>query len=246
MKKKLFILVGLLMTVCANAQLSRSESVQLHTQVQEYDVVRSKNYHRIYLGYLNRWIDMSKRRFDDENVVPSQSISGLGASIGWTVGMPVSKTLPLYIETGFRFGQAFGDKEGDKNGYEYYTDMESYFLSVPVNITYRYKIGERMFVAPYAGFYLGGYVHEKIGLDVSEWEFGQYDAIPDFGMQLGVNLDLKWFHLGVNWQPSFLNYGMKCSDDGHYDCHDKLDGFNHKFNVNIGFVIQKKKKVRRN
>lgn len=195
MKRFLFMgAAAFLMSTAVNAQIVKSSSNQtiITTKTQVTQVKEKKGYNRIYLGYASTKV---KTTWDGGS---EKGDANHGFNLGWTIGRNVTQNkLPLYIETGLDFVAGPCD---------YYYDFESYHhnyyysseggggslvdIEVPVNVTYRYKIGRsKVLLAPYFGFHL------KFN--------GIFDDIPNkvcrFGLQLGANFDIKHFYVGVGW-----------------------------------------------
>lgn len=230
MKKILVLFVGLFMTVCANAQLSRSVSEQLHTHLEEYEYVPTGKYNRFYIGYKSKTTNIEMNELED------LSVKNPGFMFGWTHGRPLSiGSLPLSWEIGV--SAAIGYDGGTSSYGEDYDDIESGFqgILVPLNLSYRLDLGNRLYVSPYIGVYAG-----YLDIWVYNWDGESLDCCNDefdYGMKLGVNLDYKKVHVGLSWQPSFCSFGSN---------EEVKSASMHDINISVGFIFHRTKKVRKN
>lgn len=189
MKRFLFIgAVAFLMSTAANAQIVKSSSNQTiittKTQVTPVKEKKEKNrYNRIYLGYASTKI---KAKWDGGS---EKSDAYHGFNLGWTIGRNVTQNkLPIFIETGINLATGF---YGYENSYGYDATSAIVDFEIPVNVTYRYRLGQsKVRLAPYFGFHLkfnASYGNEPA------------DNVCRFGLQLGANFDINHFYLGVGW-----------------------------------------------
>ncbi len=105
----------------------------------------------------------------------AEDIDFNGFSIGFVKAFSISKSLPLFVETGLNLAYATGEQDCDYwsgeayhyveayNGYHYDAATESckmeytYFgLTVPVNLAYKYTINDDLQVIPFTGIYFRG------------------------------------------------------------------------------------------
>lgn len=204
MKKIFAIIAATLVAFTVNAQISSSTSRIINTTIEQeqYEITYSKIYNRIYVGGLMSFVNGG-----DVEGMKKLTDSGLGKfEIGWTIGLPVSNKIPLYVEAGLNASSPGFSHEVDDDPW-CTSDLKVDFLrcAVPVNITYRHSLGNRMFISPYAGVQLSiadfGY-HRDYGGDGND-VFLDTDANLRFGCQVGVNFDYKWLHVGLAWNHFF-------------------------------------------
>lgn len=183
MRKFIVFVATALMSGIACAQIVSSSSSRVET-IQE--VKENKDYNRIIFGYAP-----TKFSIDGE----SETMHGFNA--GWIAGVNVSKRSPFYLETGLMLNASFGEclSESDK--------LVS--LEMPINATYRWKISsnKNYYFAPYFGF------HFKVNTAWLDDDSDSYFEADDtnrfqFGMQLGGNLDLNSFTIGLGWNYDFI------------------------------------------
>ncbi|MDE5787888.1 MAG: outer membrane beta-barrel protein, partial [Bacteroidaceae bacterium] len=176
MKRFLFFgAVAFLMGTAANAQIVKSSSNQtiITTKTQVTQVIEQTRYNRIYLGYASTKI---KTKWDGGS---QKSDPFQGFNLGWTIGRNVTKNkLPIFIETGLDLATGWCDNE--------YYDGAIADFELPVNVTYRYRIGQsKVRIAPYFGFHLK--FNACYGEEVA-------DKVCRFGLQLGANFDINHFY----------------------------------------------------
>lgn len=81
-----------------------------------------------------------------------------GLSLDWTKGISLTSSMPLYLETGLGATYASKSKDG--------IDEKWAYLTVPVNVTYRYAIGNSgVTLSPFVGLYLRGSVYGNSSYD---------------------------------------------------------------------------------
>jgi len=220
MKKSFFAaLLVLLVGTVAQAQILGSTSKKIettYTTTTQTVTEEYKNYNRIIFGYA------STRMKGKVEGYGSDSDSNHGFDLGWTGGYNVTKGkhLPLYVETGLHMN-VFASEDPLLN------------FEVPVNVTYRYTIGHsKVRVAPYLG------IHFKVNAlwqDDHKNSYFDFDGSKRFqmGMQLGVNFDIKHFHIGLGWDKDFSPlFNGELYNGSYYDYKISTSGAR----VNIGIV----------
>lgn len=149
-----------------------------------------------------------------------ESVSGL--EVGYVKSFPISKKLPLYLETGASLLWVAGDV------YDYSGVEDDYVcvdkgsvnmasLIIPANVGYKYVIDDNLSVFPYAGAYLklniagkmetefyeanGGdiWTNESSDVDMFDDDEGDGDRFQ-VGLQIGATLNYKSvYSLGVSY-----------------------------------------------
>lgn len=130
-----------------------------------------------------------------------------GISAAWTKGIAISKTTPLFIETGLGLNYAWKSED------EYKTNWLT--ATVPVNLVYKYEITDGIKLAPFAGLYLRGNLVGNISSDYFDEDisfFDDYEASRfSFGWNIGVGVDINKFYLGISY-GSDLNEFVEDAD----------------------------------
>ncbi len=155
MKMKLFMAVALLgCALSASAQFTGSGSRTGNSARAR--VADTDPYDRFSLSYDNTHLGANDKLEGYFNGEDAMNLNGFG--LEYIHGFSVSKTLPMFIETGIKFQIGFGSVSNDDYSVSgYYGDIEliqkgqQMSFSVPVNFTYRFPLGDQMNIAPYFG-----------------------------------------------------------------------------------------------
>lgn len=166
--KKIFALIAVCaMTVAANAQIVSSSSRSL---------VKNDfpNYSRLFVSYAPLSFSGDATKGDDN---PFDNTAG-GVAVGWQGGWSISKSIPLYLESGLNVQyNHWSDEETESESNSYYsyqaTDkMSMTFLSlnVPLNIAYKYSLpsADGVSIVPYLGLHVRG---NLLGKAKDEWSY---------------------------------------------------------------------------
>lgn len=159
-------------------------------------------YDRISLSY-DYWKSSKEMFYDDADATN-------GIAIDYIHGFSVSKTLPLFIETGVGANFGFwGDTDDER-----YSDADVKYrfsqisLAVPVNVAYKFNINNDFSIQPYLGlnlkFNLYANMSTKIDCDDSD-DQEDIDDLSDeqFRMAFGTPRDMNMFDkddMGKNGQ----------------------------------------------
>ncbi len=192
--KKLFLMaIAAVMSLGASAQLISSNTVTHKA---------SDNYNRFSVSYT------SLSNIDED------AMSGISAA--WTKGIAISKTTPLFIETGLGLNYAW--KSEDEYKINWLT------ATIPVNLVYKYEISDGIKLAPFAGIYLRGNLLGEMNIDddysqymddvnfFDDYEDGGLEASRfSFGWNIGVGVEINKFYLGLSY-GSDLNEFVEDAD----------------------------------
>lgn len=192
--KKLFLMaIAAVMSLGASAQLISSNTVTHKA---------SDNYNRFSVSYT------SLSNIDED------AMSGISAA--WTKGIAISKTTPLFIETGLGVNYAW--KSEDEYKINWLT------ATIPVNLVYKYEISDGIKLAPFAGIYLRGNLLGEMNIDddysqymddvnfFDDYDDGGYEANRfSFGWNIGVGVEINKFYLGLSY-GSDLNEFVEDAD----------------------------------
>ncbi|MDE5947276.1 MAG: porin family protein [Prevotella sp.] len=183
--KKLFVMaIAAVMSLGASAQLISSNTVT-HK--------KGNGYNRLSVSYT------SLSNIDED------AMSGISAA--WTKGIAISKTTPLFIETGLGLNYAW--KSEDEYNINWLT------ATVPVNLVYKYEITDGIKLAPFAGLYLRGNLVGNISSDYFDEDINFFDDYEDdgfeasrfsFGWNIGVGVDINKFYLGISYGSDFNEF----------------------------------------
>lgn len=192
-----------------------------------------KSYNRIGVSYTNTGLSANKHYGDF--IGDEDHISLNGFAVEYIHGFSLSKTLPMFIETGVKANFGFGSVEGDSEK-EYgismtpKLQMQDIYLAVPINYAYKFGIGDKVAITPYVGLNLKLHLMSRFrskidvsGVDLDDLDIDEDDLTGDW-----VNIfsddednmgdkDATWnrfqlgWHIGVgaNFKSFYLgiNYG---------------------------------------
>lgn len=160
-----------------------------------------------------------------------------GFSIGYVKAFSISKSLPLFVETGLKFSYATGEESYDNNWYwEGDADIDEekyeytyYELQVPINLAYEFAVNEDIQVLPYTGLYLKYNVAAEVDYSWREGYYTpNYSNIDEGGNSIDLfdDKDIKetWNRFNFGWQigakvayknfTAGLSYGLDLNEIG--------------------------------
>lgn len=132
------------------------------------------DYNQVGVSFVNESFSFDyPKDYEMENV----GLNGFG--LKYIHGFSVSKSLPMFLETGLSFNFNFGSKDIAYEDYDgYYSLKEKYqhaALSVPVNFAYKFNINENFAVKPYLGlnfkFNILGRMKYEVGEDYDDDDY---------------------------------------------------------------------------
>lgn len=165
MKKLLIMAIASVMSLSVSAQLISSNTVTYSTE-------KGSNYNRLGVSY------NSLKGEGDGDAVD-------GVSLSWTKGISVSKSMPLFIETGL--GATYG-----------FDGISGVIATIPLNVTYKIPVVESIKIAPLVGITFNGNIFAN--------DIEQDLNIFTVGWQIGANIELDKLYVGVSYGAGFMNY----------------------------------------
>lgn len=153
---------------------------------------------------------------DDKTLDGGDSQTGL--NLGVFAGLPLSESVPLYIETGLMYNEKGGKKNVDGKKMTY--DLN--YLEVPVVAKYLYSIDDHLSVQPFFGGYLACGVGGKIknyGEREAQSSFSE-DAFKRFdgGLRVGCGLAYDLFYFDISYDIGLTNICHDTFDTSHNGC----------------------------
>lgn len=137
-----------------------------------------------------------------------------GFGLNYMHGFSISKSHPMFIELGASLGFNFhGDSEWDDDEDELVkSQFQNFNVKVPVNFTWRFRLGDNFYVSPFAGlnFQLNYIERERVGVAGiwSDWENMLDDDygwnVFQMGWQAGLNFQYDQVLLGAQIGTSFI------------------------------------------
>lgn len=160
-----------------------------------------------------------------------------GFSIGYVKAFSISKSLPLFVETGLNLTYATGEESYSDNwaegGYGDISESKSeytyYGLQVPINLAYKFNVNEKVQVIPFTGLYLKYNIAAEVDWTIKEGYYSPYDSYitEDSGtIDLFDDKDVKdtWNRLNFGWQigakvayqnfTAGISYGLDLNEIG--------------------------------
>lgn len=248
----------LLSIVCAGAALSMC--AQNASDGAWSSSGSNKAYNRIGISYDMEHFGPNKNMKDDMD-----GFSANGVGINYIHGFALSQSIPLYLETGINFNFLFHCEKGDKEDVgSYWMQEKQKFqdinLQVPVNISYRFNVGDDMYINPYLGinFKLHMATRTKWTIDHNipdnilsaaniksddlegDWEsyFSEDDMGEDntanrfqMGWQIGCGFQYKPLYIGLQWGTDFIPFYSQEWDKDKY----KINTSNFKLTLAYNF-----------
>lgn len=228
---KILMMAGALAVATpAFAQFSNTSATGTHSNAGSTMIKDCSPYNRITLSYDN-WKSSKEMFYDDADATN-------GFAIDYIHGFSVSKTLPIFVETGI--GANFGFW-GDTND-ESYSDADLKYrftqisMAIPVNVAYKFNINENFSIQPYLGlnfkFNLYANMNWKFDCEDSELQDDIDDLSDDdfeetFGFPRNMSMfdkdylgkDGQWkrfqlgWHVGVGVNIKALYIGLSYGTD---------------------------------
>ncbi len=204
MKNLKFLLVAGLLTMSTSAFAQFANTGSAGGSEANTD-----SYNRVQVSYAPTFVSV--------DVEGADGLTFNGFSVGYIHGFSLSKTLPIFIETGLNLNYGFySDEEIDgdvKDDYysKYETNYSAMSLSVPVNFAYRFTLNDKFSITPYTGLNLKFNVLGKKKVKESEIYYDDVDEwSEDYNMfdKKEVGKDQQWKRFQIGWHiGAGVNYG---------------------------------------
>ena len=141
-----------------------------------------------------------------------------GVNLGGIIGLRISNSTPVLLESGLYYSSKGGKRNGETVGLNY--------LELPVLIKYGFEVADKVAVLPFFGPYFSMAVSGRTkggGDDHSSFRDGSYTH-PDMGFKLGCGAEYSNIYAELGFEFGVANI----SDAGGYDAH------NNNFFMNFG------------
>lgn len=146
-----------------------------------------------------------------------------GLNLGGVIGLRVSPSSPVFLESGFYYTQR-GGKDGDDK-------MTIKYLEIPLVVKYGIKATDDIAVLPFAGPYfsygIGGRFKGKVEGEKFDESSFNYVNHGDMGLKLGCGVEYDMLYLEAGYQFGIANI----ADD------DVIDGTVHSNALFINFGV---------
>ena len=189
---------------------------------------QNESYNKIYASFVTGVGNLSGIGVPDkvakEYVGNVDSWGHMGFNVGYSRGINLGKSLPLFLELGGEINYTSGTEEGEYYGSDCDYSISLINVSVPVNVTYRVPVSEGFAIAPFAGvnfkYNAMGLVKGKTRKGESDWYsvFNEKNLKKYLGtdegpnvFQIGLNVGVNFvvsnkFVFGYRFQPDLMDY----------------------------------------
>lgn len=130
-----------------------------------------------------------------------------GFFIAGTYELPLTASLPLYVESGLMLSQKGALVKG--GGEEVTSNI--FYLEVPAMLRYKFALASDLAIVPAAGLYLGYGISGK-----TKWRDHDADLFgdngfkrTDLGVRLGINMEYSCFAVGAGYEIGLLEIADK-------------------------------------
>lgn len=218
MKKAFILFLGLfLLTVSAPAQLVRSRTFDEKEKVR----VRT-GYDRVSVGYDIMLVDARIKILN-------------GVNFQYAHGFKIAK-VPLFLELGTSFHYNTGQYityEKMVNNFvmqKYRDKLENVSLRIPINVSYRFNVGDRLSLQPYTGVNFKLNVFSRLHKYRFFQDYGKdnpqnyAEKINDenkfqIGWQIGMGLNISKVWVGLNYGLDFRPIAKVRTNSGSFNWH---------------------------
>lgn len=158
-----------------------------------------------------------------------------GAAIGFMKGINITSKLPLFLDLGARLSWLHSKDEWN-NGVDCSKKTTFMNIAVPVNAAYKLSFASSpISIVPSFGpnfkFNFYGRTKDEVGNKESKFKWLNSDEgdarIFQFGLNLGVGVNIQRFYVGYTFQPDIVSY---VKEDGY-----KLKTINNFVSVGVSF-----------
>lgn len=139
--------------------------------------------------------------------------SKAGLTLGGVVGLRVSDTVPVFLESGLSYTQRGGKEDGTTLGLNY--------LELPVLIKYGIPVANDVHVMPLIGPYFSYAISGRIknknvdpGMDISSFRDGWYKH-PDMGIKVGCGAEFNNLYLELAYKFGIANIADNNLESAH-------------------------------
>lgn len=142
-----------------------------------------------------------------------------GLNVGALVGLPLSRTVPLYLEAGLFYNEKGGRKKlssGKKMTY----DLN--YIELPIVLKYIYPVDGHLTIQPFFGGYLACGIGGKIKNFEEREAFSSFsdDGFQRFdgGLRLGCGVGYDLFYFDLSYDIGLSNICHDTFDTSHNGC----------------------------
>ena len=157
---------------------------------------------------------------DDKRLDGGESQTGL--NVGALVGVPLSRTVPLYMELGLSYIEKGGKKYYTEGGDRKKMTYDLNYVEVPLTLKYIHNFDDHFSIQPLFGGYLavgvGGkmknFGNREAQNSFSEDNFERFDG----GLRVGCGVAYDLFYFDVSYDIGLANICHDTFDTSHNGC----------------------------
>ena len=122
-----------------------------------------------------------------------------GLTLAGVVGLRVSHTSPVFLESGFYYTQRGGKKDD--------VSMTLKNLEIPIVVKYGIKVSDDIALMPFLGPYFSWGVGGRIKDDKIDYDKSSYNVVNhgDMGVKLGCGIEYDMLYLEAGYQIGVAN-----------------------------------------
>lgn len=146
-------------------------------------------------------IGFTSASFSGDSEVAKETGSKVGMTLGGVVGLRVSSSIPLFVESGLYYSER-GAKEGNLK-------VSHNNLEIPLLIKYGFKVHDDVAILPFLGpvfaYGVSGKLKYEVGsekVEVSAFDEDKWDALKraNMGFKLGCGVEYNNLYLELGYQ----------------------------------------------
>ena len=203
MKKVFAVIAALVLAVPSFAQYSSGG----------FDLDKENLYYGVRIG-------MTGATLSGDAVEVKDLGSKVGLTLAGIIGLHISKTAPVFLESGLYYTERGAKKDKNKIGLTY--------LELPVLIKYGIQATDDIAVLPYIGPYFsygfaGKYKNKALGISESSYDTFKH---LDMGIKIGCGAEYNKLYAELGYQFGIANIAKENAAD--------LDAKGHALFVNVG------------
>ncbi len=213
--KAIMLAGALAMTATASAQFANTSNSNAASANAAGSIKDTNPYDRLSVSFMSETISPDK----------GDNTSLSGVSIDYIHGFSLSKTLPIFLETGVDFSAGFKSNDVEEKNL-LYGDSESVkttlmSLAIPVNVAYKFNVNPDFSIQPFLGlnfkFNIVGKQKYKVEFKDSDEQEAFDTYIEDSDIKLDTNMfdkkdlndnkDAVWKRFQMGWHiGAGINY----------------------------------------
>ncbi|MBP7767641.1 MAG: PorT family protein [Prevotella sp.] len=221
MKKLIVVAAAMLSTLTAAAQyypdgrpIPPSKRGSYYGTKSSYsNPWRTSHYNNTYYGFR---IGLNVATVNSDAPVLDANDAKTGLDVGFVIGTQLTRTAPLFFETGLSYTEKGGKSDYQGGKFTYSLN----YLEMPLLLKYKYYAGPDVSIEPFLGGYLAVGVSGKIKDYGERQAYSSFDSDDpgsfqrfDGGLRLGCGVSFQMLYLGISYDIGLANVGHSDFDD---------------------------------